>query len=246
MLDKTVGLTEANKSHYGNKKIRTHESLSSSRTIDKSRMYEDNGDFCKIQSIRVNPRAYAKSSMIFDHVVSKSVDTDRKMTGCSRSHYLKNNLSNFKLHYEDNEMNTVNKMWQSKKKTYGKLRDLMLKGNVDEYYHKYHTKSNKTKPKKFKQDFASSITNVPGSNLGKRKEKNEEIKPSRKKMNDVCSSVTYKQPMAAKMYYSNQQTSASSLSTMHTQADPVARKTESKANPHRYQFKRVNRLKYKN
>jgi hypothetical protein len=205
-----------------------HDSINSSRTIDKTKVYQDNGDFAKTQSKRC-----------------KSVDTDRKMTGCSRSHTLMNNLSNFKLHYEDSEMDTVDKVWKSKQKSYGKLRNFLHKSKADEHFHNLHTRSNKTQPKKFKNDFASSIANVPGSNLLKKKEKIV-FPPSKKKMNENCSSVTYKQHMTAKMNFSNQQESESSLSTMHTLVEPVKNIKEFNAKRHRYQFKRVNRLKYKN
>jgi hypothetical protein len=222
-----------------------HDSLNSSRTIDKTKVYQDNGDFLKTQSKRVNRRSYNISNMIFDNVILKSVDTDRKMTGCSRSHSLMNNLSNFKLHYEDSEMDTVEKVWQKKQKSYGKLRNFLQKSKADEQYHNIHTRSNKTQPKKFKNDFASSIANVPGSNLSKKKEKIA-FPPSKKKMNEPCSSVTYKRHMATKTNFSYQQESESSLSTTHTNLEPVKNIKEPYAKRHRYQFKRVNRLKYKN
>lgn len=241
-----MSFEEANKSHYGNKSKRMHEGLTSARTIDKSQQYQDNGDFARTESIRVSRRDFNRTNMIFDNVVSKSVDTDRKVTGCSRSHYNWNNKSNFKLHYEDDEMDTTQKLWEQKKKNYGKLRDLMIKGNVDDYYHKLYTKSNMTKPSKITQDFSTTIRNVPGSAIAQRRKfKNDIPRPSKKKMNEICQAITYKQPINPKMYYSRQNlASAASLSTMHTQAEHIPSMKASKPAQHRYQFKRVHKLKY--
>ena len=154
-------------------KIRTAESWNSSRTINKSKSYLDNGDYERKQSKRVNPRLFKSSSMIFDHVVSKSVDTERKITGCSRQHFKSKNL--LKLHYKDEELETVQKLWQTKKKDYGILRNFMIKGSIDEYYHKNHENNSKTQNTKIKQDFWSSIGNMPGNSLGKRKNFKKEL-----------------------------------------------------------------------
>lgn len=57
---------------------------------------------------------FSRSNSILDHVTEKSVDTSRKVTGCSRSHYKHSNKSGFKLHYEDKDLNTVEKLWEKK------------------------------------------------------------------------------------------------------------------------------------
>ena len=164
---------QANKSKYGDKKIHTNWNLNSSRTINKSQIYEDNGDFSKIESKRVNPRKYHHSKMIFDDVISHSVDTDRKITGWARKAFKSH--SQVKLHYKDKELLTVQKLWQQKKKNYGVLRKFMLKGNVEDYYHKEYDRDIRTKFKKIRGDFWSSSGNIPGNKLGKRKNFHREV-----------------------------------------------------------------------
>lgn len=114
LMDRTMSYHQVNVSHYGSKHMRMRDGLSSARTIDKTQRYEDEGDFAKPQGLRVNPRMYSQTRTIFDNVVSKSVDTDRKVTGCARAHFNRNNQSAFKLHYNDDELDTTQKVWNQK------------------------------------------------------------------------------------------------------------------------------------
>mmetsp|Transcript_1145 Transcript_1145/g.1035 ORF Transcript_1145/g.1035 Transcript_1145/m.1035 type:complete len:185 (+) Transcript_1145:297-851(+) len=184
--------------------------------------------------------------MIFDHVVEKSVNTERKITGCSRQNYKK--VTHVKFHYKDNEIDTVQKLWKAKKKDYGVLREFMLKGNVNDYYHKLPNKNRESQDRKIRRDFCSSEGNVPGNSLGKRKNfKRDVAKITRKKMNEVESNKTYRQPLNAMKYNSHQKGSVASLSTMHSISNPIKSKRNApKTSQHRYQFKRVHKLKYAN
>ena len=143
------------------------------------------------------------------------------------------------------------------KANYNKMKELMLKKDVDEYYVQFHGKNKKTTHKKIRHDFASSIANIPGSALGKRKsERNTFQRPSRKKMNETSAVNTYSRPLDTKVYISNQRASAASLSTNNTFIENSALKPSAKVvlkdprasqlSKHRFQFKRVNKLKYNN
>lgn len=137
------------------------------------------------------------------------------------------------------------------------MKQLMLKQNVDEYYVQFHGRNKKTTDKKIRNDFASSIANMPGSALGKRRtERNTFQRPSRKRMNETSAAITYSRPLEGKMYLSNQRASAASLSTNNTIIENSALKPSAKVtlkdprasqlSKHRFQFKRVNKLKYNN
>ncbi|CAI2372975.1 unnamed protein product [Moneuplotes crassus] len=242
---------QVNRSGYGDKKLRHKDYLNSSRTIlagQRKRgrnglLCEDSSEQARPQSKRVTHRGYKKSKDIFEIVTDRSTDTSSKITGCARKHFSRD--SQVELSHERSG-NLVQKLWDQKKKSYGILRKFVIEGNNYEKSKCNKVKGVQAHNKKVKNDFCSSTGNLPGSSFGKRENfQNEVPKVQRKKINEVANAATYQQPINAKNYYTNQIGAGASLTTMHL-VNEATPKVDKKSGYHRYQTKRMHKIKYNN